>query len=425
MLYISKSLRALLRNIENNSVVAKDILYATHNELVSKYNNYLNIAHDDVSKISSLTRDAHSKFDKSNNQNDINEYTSKLRVSTRPGALIKNLLVKKYSEKELEDFTNLYKAQTQVKGKIKIVEGEIIKHYYLEKSYIRTNSGSLFASCMRQEHKSEFFNLYTNNQDIIKLVILHDDNNDKLIYARALLWHLEDGTKIMDRVYSNNDDVIIPFLQKWGTDNGYYVRKTQKWNDSLTFITPSGNVEQIKFSLKLKNKVFNKYPYLDTFKFYDYLTNEFSNYREYGNSEINTLICTEGTYMAYNYLHFDILEKCYYKKSDMIFLEYLGGMIKKDKSDNMVYCDILQQYIMPEHVVSIYNENMNVPISFVYKNVYDMIIPKVKDSIDIEHFRILLNLSLKRGYNLNISDSELNALLESNDINTELKNYIK
>jgi hypothetical protein len=101
---------------------------------------------------------------------------------------------------------------------------------------------------MRLEKCQEFFDIYTNPENRVKMLIL--TNNDKLI-GRCLLWETDKG-KYMDRVYAN--DHIQNLFKKWADGNEY---KLSHYNGN--------NNEQL--TTKIKVDMNKQFPYLDSFRF--------------------------------------------------------------------------------------------------------------------------------------------------------------
>jgi hypothetical protein len=158
----------------------------------------------------------------------------------------------KFNAKDIETFVNLYKAHNAFSRNafdyFKVVEGDEITKWYHSSTYAN-GSGSLNNSCMRLDKCQEYFDIYTNPDNKVKMLILTNTEN-KLI-GRCLLWETEKG-KYMDRVYSN--DHILNIFKKWAEENEY---KNTHYNGSQN--------EQLTTKIKVD---MNKYfPYLDSFRF--------------------------------------------------------------------------------------------------------------------------------------------------------------
>lgn len=171
---------------------------------------------------------------------------------------------------QIEDFVNELKAtQDNLKEKIELVSGdEIAKWYKSENCY---SGGSLGNSCMVNK---DFFDIYTQNPETVNLLIMK--SGDKIV-ARALVWKLKDTkpqlgfTYYMDRIYTVKDHqekVMMAFAEKQGW--AYRTPGTSNWNKSLTY---QGKKHQdVKMSVQIKKLKYEKYPYMDTFSRYDYVT---------------------------------------------------------------------------------------------------------------------------------------------------------
>ena len=169
-----------------------------------------------------------------------------------------------FNAKDVETIVNLYKAHNEFNRNafdyFKIVEGEEIKKWYLASNYAN-GCGALNNSCMRLEKCQDFFDIYTNPENNVKMLVLTNSEN-KLI-GRCLLWETEQG-KYMDRVYAN--DHIQNLFKKWAEGNEYNLThyKNSQCNDK---------------GLTVKVKVdFNKlFPYLDSFRFMTFDQKDQSN----------------------------------------------------------------------------------------------------------------------------------------------------
>ena len=179
------------------------------------------------------------------------------------------------TDAQIEEFVNELKAvQDNLKEKIEMVSGdEIAKWYKSENCY---SGGSLSNSCMLNK---DFFDIYTQNPESVNLLIMK--SGDKIV-ARALVWKLKTVspqlgfTYYMDRVYTIRDHqekVMMSFAEKQGW--AYRTPGTSNWNKSLFY---QGKKHQdVKMSVQIKKLKYEKYPYMDTFSRYDYVTGELWN----------------------------------------------------------------------------------------------------------------------------------------------------
>ncbi len=178
------------------------------------------------------------------------------------------LLGKSVSDKELEDFVNVFKASSENSGlQFKIVSGSHISKYYKEENYFSKHHGTLGNSCMKDEGKGTF-KLYTSNEKKVKLLILVD-SSDK-IHGRALIWKLNESPCnskfFMDRIYTNRDSDIIKF-KKFADENDWFYKKfnVSYIEQSVQFVYKGSDVSGV-CRVKLEGDL-SKYPYLDTMAF--------------------------------------------------------------------------------------------------------------------------------------------------------------
>ena len=188
------------------------------------------------------------------------------------GRFVNKLFPAKYSSKEVEEFVNSFKASLEKSGEhFELVEGEDIAFWYNSDNYKERN-GTLGNSCMAQ--KKNIFGIYTQNQDVCKLLILRED--DKII-GRALVWKLSSIKHIrkdvegigyfMDRQYTIKESDVQKF-KNYAKEQGWCY-KSYNNHHSLNTVTIGGEEKNVDMTIKVATKDYNKYPYMDTFKRYD------------------------------------------------------------------------------------------------------------------------------------------------------------
>lgn len=188
-------------------------------------------------------------------------------------------------DSDVEKFVNSYKSYFNYDPeKLKIVEGEDVKKYYLEDNYFKPDGhryGTLWNSCMRQSERNKFMNLYVLND--IKMLVLFSDNGE--VRARALLWEdvkefdSDKTYKFMDRIYTVYDHDVNIF-KNWAKENGYLTKWEQNAKSEL-YVNVDGNPERKHLYIILDKHNVSYYPYLDTFKYYDPFKGRFSNSQSY------------------------------------------------------------------------------------------------------------------------------------------------
>jgi hypothetical protein len=205
---------------------------------------------------------------------------SSSRNPIRIGRLINSLMTsvgKKVTPTEVEAFSNSYKAAWEMANdaflKFDIVSGYDIAKWYHEDNY-ESDESTLGGSCMRYDYCSEFFGIYTENSDVVKLVILYSDTNGSIkdgkytsprIKGRALLWKTNQGDMFMDRIYTNNDSDVELFKQ-FAEKNGWWCKKAQ--NSSNRFTAQKGTAfKDPTYTVDLNWADHEYYPYVDTLSY--------------------------------------------------------------------------------------------------------------------------------------------------------------
>lgn len=126
--------------------------------------------------------------------------SEKFRTVSRVGRVLKKLNPN-LAESEIEKFVDLYKSEYDNYFKESIVEvvtGDKIPYWYLETRYAK-GSSTLNKSCMRGVYNQDRLKFYSQFPDRIAMAIIV--KNGKL-YARAIIWKLDNGKIYMDRIYS-------------------------------------------------------------------------------------------------------------------------------------------------------------------------------------------------------------------------------
>jgi hypothetical protein len=207
---------------------------------------------------------------------------------------------------------------------------------------------------MKYEQCQDYLNLYTKNSDMIKMLVMTADNS-KLV-GRALLWEFDDN-KIMDRIYTIDDDTYQFHFKKWADDNGYIYKREQKWNNSLFFET-KGKTLYKELSVNLGRTNFQNYPYLDTFKFLDTSTNTLYNYKpevSTTNSKNIKILCSaEGNTYGIDHLMMCEKTKLFYPYTETTYLNYCGIRVYHNIC---VYSDIFDTSILKED--ALFDDSVN------------------------------------------------------------------
>jgi len=344
-LIISEELRTVLLEIESDSLVAQLLLKKRHDkeDLVEDPINFISVAHDKT-KISYLTTDRIAKIEDSRTSLFSETFSpaslywsSSRRFAVKPGGFISKLF-KNIPAKEVEKFSNLYRAQSnKAVFTLSVVDGLKMLTYYHINSYAQER-GTLGASCMKYDNCQDYLGIYTHNNNKVKMLVML--NSEGGLMGRALLWDF-DTHKIMDRIYTIADEEFAFQFKKWATDNGYLYKSEQNWYNTLNFENLSTPKQELKLSIKLDNFQFRRYPYVDTFKFFDEEKGLLLNYME-GN-EFRTLCASDGGKYGSDYLAFDDIDRVLRHRGDSVYVRYLD--IRTSHS-NVQYSEIHDQYIL-------------------------------------------------------------------------------
>lgn len=333
---ISPEFKNLLESISGKSLYARTILEGkiSLEEVVDEPINYIGISISDPSKLSYLTRDRFENI----SQDEI--WSSSRRYQAKPSGILSKIF-RKIDYAEMEKFIDSIKSEgSRIHTQFSIATGQEILLWYDEDSYDKRTHGSLNSSCMKHKSCQGFFDLYTRNSGTIELLILRDRVFGTLL-GRALLWEVDGGLKIMDRIYTTNDSVYRGLFKDFALENGYLYRAEQSWNSSLWFIV-DGKRQYLELSVKLDTQDIHSFPYLDTFKFFDLNNKIFYNYHPKSSERIVVMTSSGGSFHSS-----DSLEQCqedlnYYNSSDVIYLDYRDIRVHRNR---VVSSDILNRWI--------------------------------------------------------------------------------
>lgn len=336
-LFISQGLRDILEQIKDESLVASLLLNKRHSkeDLQTNPVNFISVSSQDSNRISYLTSERMGQIEQ-----DV-YWTSGRRFHVKPGGFVTKIF-KNLSQKDIEVFSNLFRVQSnKPQFTFRILKGEDIRRYY-HYEYHASDYGSLGVSCMRYDSCQKMFNLYVENPDKISMVAMFNTSGN--IMGRALLWDFDEN-KIMDRIYTINDEQLPFYFKKWATENGYLFKSQQNWYSSIQFEKLSSDKKILRLEVKLNNSDFKDYPYMDTFKFFNSDTGVFSNFRPEGRDHY-TLCSSDGSKYDWGYLVFDDYDKVYRHRGETVTLDYLDMTAHPDRCK---YSNIFDQYILPEH----------------------------------------------------------------------------
>lgn len=277
-LYFDTELINFLQYISMDSIIAQILL----NGSPSKINTIGNFIKRTPGESDSVTFLPINKIEK------VDDVWEQCRTRVKIGRFITRF-INEYSFKsfsisdvDVERFVNLFKSYfSRDNTKLKIVQGEDVRKYYLEENYFSVQDrryGTLWNSCMRQKERNKFLKLYSENPEIKMLVLFSSDDK---VMARALLWDsvkefkTDREFKFMDRIYSYYDH-DVQYFKDWAKKEGYITKWEQNAKSEWLFDL-DGQVTALQLYVILENSILNWYPYLDTFKYYHVSKRRFSN----------------------------------------------------------------------------------------------------------------------------------------------------
>lgn len=194
----------------------------------------------------------------------------------------------KFTDKELEEFVNLYKSKTVSEGEeFQLVKGEDIKYWYNSENYFEDYGiGKLFNSCMK-DVDSHYFDIYSESESCNLLILTKKVEDRRLLIGRSLIWKPSEmwlkgdiewrGSEyFMDRIYCMRDSDEKKFIS-YADNEGWLVK----------YLNNSDNYTGMNF--KLKGDPINlrivcdvegncdEYPYMDTLKYLSETKDKVSN----------------------------------------------------------------------------------------------------------------------------------------------------
>ena len=261
---------------------------------------------------------------------------SESRNPYKIGRFVNKVLPNKFTAKEVEDFTNQFKALKERKAeKFKLVSGDDIAYWYDHQRY-KMQSGQLGNSCMKGK-PDYYFQIYTKNPEVCQLLILIED--EKLL-GRALVWkldkidpsHGEGDTYFMDRQYCSNDSDLIKF-KNYAKDKGW----TWKTGSFVSSEDRSNYLPKMEVQLNPTDDGdfhYEYYPYLDTFQRYDPNTGRLFNDEDESSKNAGQFILNS-TGGDYNEIFGGFYSEYYDTRipdGEAVWSDYLGSYIWADES---------------------------------------------------------------------------------------------
>lgn len=198
---------------------------------------------------------------------------NKSRNDVKIGKLVNSLFPGKYTAQEVEEFVGKFKryASGEENNTFELIEGDAIKAAYLHSNYV-SESGTLGNSCMRYDSCQDYFEIYTKNPEVCKMLLLKNEEDE--ILGRVLVWkftnidkdELKSAEYFMDRIYTYTDSIITDF--KDYSDKNNWIRRTNTgYSDCRTLTYMDEVYNNVGMEVNLENySNIDEFPYMDTFK---------------------------------------------------------------------------------------------------------------------------------------------------------------
>lgn len=255
----------VLESISNNEI-AEEIVNLTYNHVKTDITN-IKIVGDSIE----FTRSEHLYDELERNGKDPKDYLEVRRLIfkdsnisnfrrsvTRVGRMVKMLFGDDFTDKQIETFSNKFKALLTNDVNFDIIELPSIA--YDTRNYVKSfYSSPLHSSCMNDEEDIvAFYDLITNKVSVLVL----KDNND-LIVARALIWNLDCGRKLMDRVYYTLEKYYYKFVE-YAKNNNLIYKSENTFGKKPFIINGEQKDDILTVTLDDWEIIEEKVPYMDT-----------------------------------------------------------------------------------------------------------------------------------------------------------------
>jgi hypothetical protein len=176
-----------------------------------------------------------------------------------------------FTDSQVEDFVNKFRANYERANdafrNFEVIKGPEIAKLYHENMYQDPERGDLGTSCMKAKPEW-FFEIYTKNPGVCKLVVLRSSTDPKKIVGRALLWRLKTpDIAFMDRIYTNTP-AQMQLFREYAKANGTWHKAANNNSTSGHIVDPTGKEVRVdKLEVEIDNLKYKAYPYMDTLRY--------------------------------------------------------------------------------------------------------------------------------------------------------------
>lgn len=219
-------------------------------------------------------------------------------------------------------------------------------------SEIYTHDEQCFDSCMKDQPKS-WFKIY----DDLKHTSIAYIEEDGMLKARALIHDRvfekdnPEPFKIMDRIYSENEDYEVIMIE-WAKEHGYYYKACQS-ACYYHFYKPDGTkIHKPEIYIECDDLVEKKYegiPYMDTFCRYNHDYFVLSSYHKYNTYLQNTDGCDSNNFIVKSLY----CQRCEYRSQELYEVrnyDYSTLEVCQDCLQEFYYCEECDEYHRPQNI---------------------------------------------------------------------------
>lgn len=357
----SKEFIKILEIIKDESKAATKLLDLLGKDIKTNY-NFIKIS-DDPSKLSFVpdTQVAR-RLAAGSSEEDLFASASN---PTSIGRLVRSIFAANnvpVSDAELFRLGAMFLSLAQMRKEqdsFQMVEGEEVRKWYHHSTYAgrEGRDGTLNKSCMRHDDSQDYLDIYTQNPDVVSMIIKLDENGK--LQGRALLWETDKGP-YLDRVYSIRPD-IAGAIELWA----------EMTNEGLLKFSKIGS-ERLHVQLS-RHAMYRAYPYVDSLCYYirkggpdEVVPATLQNYekKDSGGAQVYYLHDTDGGWERVDEVYSDYLD-VHINRSDAIYSSHLESWIREDDSEqssyhggyiprsHAVWSEVCQSWIMREDAVEV------------------------------------------------------------------------
>lgn len=277
-----------------------------------------------------------------------NVWNAKGRQDGKYGKVIRKILKEQvprliYKDSEIEQLVNHLKAES-ADGDFSTVKGADILDWYDGSNYADDElTGTLAHSCMRSSDCRHFMDIYAENPNQVKMVILVKDEE---LMGRAILWN----DKWMDRIYGS--DATIKAFRNFAKEKGYHCKATQGSSPEDGWVNPETGATYNEFvTVNLDKSEFDRYPYADTFCYIDVGNKQMGN--DYRSLSCYSEMRDTGGYLEGEGTIYDEYTGEDIPEEDSVYLDYLGY---STHYDNVRECDVDGENYLHDDMVSTWDD---------------------------------------------------------------------